>query len=117
MQLVEQHVIDRNDPRFTVINKAAFASKNLYNAALYIVRQAFLKENRYIPYTKMDKLMQQHEAYKALPRKVSQKVLEQLDKNWKSFFKTREAYKEDPSNFWDVQLYPSISTKLKGEIC
>jgi hypothetical protein len=35
MQLVEQHVIDRKDPRFAVIDKAAFASKNLYNAALY----------------------------------------------------------------------------------
>jgi hypothetical protein len=42
MQLVEQHVIDRNDPRFTVIDQAAFASKNLYNAALYELRQAFI---------------------------------------------------------------------------
>ena len=28
MQLVEQHVIDRNDPRYSVIDAAAFASKN-----------------------------------------------------------------------------------------
>ncbi|HZR42358.1 MAG TPA: hypothetical protein VFB12_19715 [Ktedonobacteraceae bacterium] len=39
MQLVEQHLIDRNDPRFAVIDQATFASKNLYNAALYLVRQ------------------------------------------------------------------------------
>jgi hypothetical protein len=30
MQLVEQHVIDRGDPRYAVIDAAAFASKNLY---------------------------------------------------------------------------------------
>ena len=35
MKLVEQHIIERNDPRFAVIDAAAFASKNLYNAALW----------------------------------------------------------------------------------
>jgi putative transposase len=33
MQLVERHVIRRSDPRFAVIDEAAFKSKNLYNAA------------------------------------------------------------------------------------
>ena len=33
MQLVEQHVISKSDPRYAVIDAAAFASKNLYNAA------------------------------------------------------------------------------------
>jgi hypothetical protein len=31
MQLVEQHVINRDDPRYRVIDEAAFKSKNLYN--------------------------------------------------------------------------------------
>lgn len=30
MQLVEQHVINRNDTRFPLIDAAAFAAKNLY---------------------------------------------------------------------------------------
>jgi hypothetical protein len=30
LQLVEQHVIDRRDPRYAVIDEAAFKSKNLY---------------------------------------------------------------------------------------
>jgi hypothetical protein len=38
-KLTEQHVIDRKDPRFAVIDAAAFRSKNLYNAALYVIRQ------------------------------------------------------------------------------
>jgi putative transposase len=33
MQLVEQHVIRDSDPRYAAIDRAAFASKNLYNAA------------------------------------------------------------------------------------
>ncbi len=31
MQLAEQQVIDKRNPRFAVINAAAFASKNLYS--------------------------------------------------------------------------------------
>ena len=38
MQLVEQHVIRRGDPRFAEMNRATFASKNLYNAANYVLR-------------------------------------------------------------------------------
>ena len=44
MQLVEQHVISKSDPRYAAIDAAAFASKNLYNAANYEYRQAFIKE-------------------------------------------------------------------------
>ncbi len=35
MQLVEQHIIIKTDPRFALIDAAAFAAKNLYNAANY----------------------------------------------------------------------------------
>src|SRR5712691_7078790 len=99
MQLVEQHVISKNDSRFPVIDQAAFASKNLYNAALYEIRQAFIHEGRYLNYNAIQKRMQSHEAYKALPAKVSQQVLMLLDKNWIAFFKALKAYNEDPSKF------------------
>jgi len=71
MHLTEQHVIDRKDPRFAVIDAAAFASKNLYNAALYEIRQAYIFQGRYLTYTEMDKRMQQHEAYKTFLAEVS----------------------------------------------
>ncbi len=38
MQLVEQIVIKPNSPIFAEIAAAAFASKNLYNAANYVIR-------------------------------------------------------------------------------
>ena len=90
MQLVEQHVIDRSDPRFAVIDEVAFKSKNLYNAANYEIRQTFIHENKYLNYNDMDRRMQSHEAYKALPAKVSQQVLMVLGRNWKSFFEARK---------------------------
>lgn len=86
MQLVEKHIIGRHDPRYAVIDAACFASKNLYNASLYEIRQAFIQQKIYLNYSAMDKLMQNHEAYKALPAKVAQQVLRLLEKNWIAFF-------------------------------
>jgi putative transposase len=114
MQLVEQHVINRNDPRFAIIDAAAFASKNLYNAANYEIRQAFIHEGKRLYYNEMDKRMQQHEAYKALPAKVSQQILMVLDKNWTAFFEAREAYEEDPSKFTGRPHLPKYKHKTEG---
>src|SRR6266568_9114335 len=96
MQLVEQHCIDKKDPRYAFIDEAAFKSKNLYNAALYEIRQAFIHQGVYLPYEEMDTRMKQHEAYKALPAKVSQQVLRLLEKNWKSFFEACQEYEQHP---------------------
>ncbi len=114
MQLVEQHVISRTDSRFAAIDAAAFQSKNLYNAALYEIRQAFIHHGTYLNYGETDRRMQSHEAYKALPAKVSQQVLKQLDDAWTSFFEALEAYKEDPSKFTGRPKLPKYKDKTKG---
>src|SRR5438132_8392116 len=114
MQLVEQHVVDRKDPRYSVIDEAAFKSKNLYNAALYEIRQAFIHDGKYLNYTEMDRRMQSHKAYKALPAKVSQQVLVLLDKNWTAFFEARAAYEEDPSTFTGRPRLPKYKHKTEG---
>src|SRR5690242_21189836 len=99
MQLVEQHVIGRDDPRYAVIDEAAFRSKNLYNAALYEIRQSFIHEGKYLNHNETDRRMQSHEAYKALPAKVAQKVLKQLHEAWTSYFEQCKAYRENPTKF------------------
>lgn len=114
MQLVEQHVIDRNDPRYAVIDAAAFKSKNLYNASNYAVRQSYIYTGTYLNYPEMQRRMQSHEAYKALPAKVSQQVLMQLAHDWDSFFKARDAYTLDPSKFLGRPKLPKYKHKTEG---
>ena len=114
MQLVEQHIINRNDPRFAMIDAAAFASKNLYNAANYELRQAFIHQGRFLSYNQLDKLMQSHEAYRALPAKVAQWVLKGLVDNWKSFREGRESYQCDPSKFTGRPQLPKYKHKTDG---
>ena len=50
VQLVEQHCISKRDPRYAIIDAAAFRSKNLYNAASYEMRQTFFNEGMYLAY-------------------------------------------------------------------
>src|SRR5450755_346332 len=114
MQLTEQHVIDRKDPRYAVIHEAAFKSKNLYNAANYEVRQAFIHKGKYLNYYEVQRRMQSHEAYKSLPAKVSQQVLMQLAHDWESFFKARDAYNKDPSKFFRRPKLPKYKHKSEG---
>ena len=71
MQLVEQHIISKSDARYEAIDRAAFAAKNLYNAANYLVRQTFIFQRKYLGYGEVYHQIKHHEAYKALPRKVS----------------------------------------------
>jgi len=99
MQLVEQHVISRADRRFAAIDRAAFASKNLYNAANYELRQAFIFQGVRLSYPEMHQRMKGHDAYQALPAKVAQQVLMVLDRNWTAFFAALDAWKADPSQF------------------
>src|SRR5215469_16104792 len=114
MQLVEQHVIDRREPRYDVIDEAAYKSKNLYNAANYEYRQAFIHEGKYLNYNEVQKRMQSSDSYKALPAKVSQQILMVLDRNWKGFQEGLAAYYEDPSKFLGRPKPPKYKHKTEG---
>jgi hypothetical protein len=48
MQLVEQHVIDKNDPRYSIIDEAAFKSKNLYTVSLQREKKPNFGEERFL---------------------------------------------------------------------
>lgn len=114
MKVVERHLIRKDDPRFAIIDRAAFASKNLYNQANYQIRQSFIREGKYLPYAEIFHRLKRHEAYCALPRKVSNAILIQLHKNWLSFFQGMQAYRDDPTPFTGCPKLPGYKDKEKG---
>ena len=114
MQLAERHIIKSTENRFVEIDGLAFQSKNLYNAANYVIRQNFLYGWGYLNYNKMAQLMKSHQAYKALPAKVSQQILMRLDKNWQGFFEAIKAYKNEPTKFTGSPKLPKYKDKVKG---
>src|SRR5713226_10332161 len=109
MRLVEQHSIKKGDPRYEKIDKAAFASKNLWNAANYVVRQSFIHEGIYLDTVKVFHHIKSHEAYQALPRKVSNQVLIQLHKAWVAFLEAMAEWREHPEKFLGRLNCPSTS--------
>ena len=111
MQLVERHFIHRGHAAFVEIDKAGFASKNLYNRALYDVRQHFFKTGKGISQSKLDKLAKSWPEYRVLPAKVSQMVLMQVADGWKDYFAARCAYQKDPSRFLGRPGIPGYKDK------
>jgi putative transposase len=114
MKLVEQHVIQRGDPRYGRIDVAAFASKNLWNAANYLVRQSFILQGVYLNNTAIFHLIKEHEAYQTLPRKVSNQVLIQLHNAWESFFAAMDEWREHPERFTGRPKLPGYKHKTEG---
>lgn len=114
MRRVEQHVIERSHPTFGTIDEMAFASKNLWNLANYYVRQAFIFQHSYLNNTAIYHLVKSSDAYKALPAKVSNQVLIQLDKAWTAFFEAMKAWREHPETFTGRPNLPKYKHKTQG---
>lgn len=114
MQLAEKHIIKTGHLFFEEIDALAFCSKNLYNAANYIIRQDFIYGWGYLNYNAIYNLLKSHQAYKALPAKVSQQILIVLDRNWKSFFEALKAYESEPEKFTGRPKLPKYKDKEKG---
>lgn len=88
MYLTEQHVIKKNHQFFKELDEIAFRSKNLYNQALFRVRQHYFEYKDYLNYNKLSKALAEESQvdFRQLPAKVSQQTLALLDQNFKSFF-------------------------------
>ena len=114
MQLAEKHIIKSGHKFFDEIDTLCFASKNLYNAANFVVRQNFIYGWEYLNYNQIYTRIKSHEAYLALPAKVGQQILMVLDRNWKSFFEALKAYNDEPGKFTGRPKLPKYKDKEKG---
>jgi putative transposase len=114
MQLVERHLVRKDQPEYAIIDAAAFASKNLYNQANYQIRQAFIREGTYLPYAAIFHRIKGMDCYQALPAKVANSILILLHNNWIAFFAALEAYQADASLFTGRPRLPKYKDKVKG---
>ena len=62
------------------------SSKNLYNCALYNVRQHFIKTGKYLSYKDNYHLLKNTEHYKMLHSNMAQAVIKKVDEAMKAFF-------------------------------
>lgn len=116
MLLVERHIIKRTDPRWKHLDHLCFLSKNLYNAALYQIKQEFLKSGKWIRYYDLDKNYKQilENDYRILPCCCAQNVLQKLDTNLKSYFQAIKVWKRDNKKFTGCPQFPKYKHKENG---
>ena len=88
MRLVERHTIKSTDDRYKELRSICHLSKNLYNASLYNVRQHFFNTKEYLDFVLNCKQMitTENPDYYALPTKVSQMIMDNVNSNFRSFF-------------------------------
>lgn len=116
MQLVEQHLIRREDKRYSVIDRACFHAKNIYNAANYELRQTLFAQGRRMSYAEQEKHFKKRDLLpdQELPMKVVQQVLMGLHHDWDSFSASCAAYQDHPEKFAGRPCLPHYKDKTTG---
>lgn len=112
---VEKHIIKHTHPKFEILDKVTFLSKNLYNATLYEVRQQFFMDGSFLEYAKVNKLFthERQADYIALPAKVAKHTQQLVDRAYRSFFALLKTKKENPE-MEIVAKIPKYLDKVKG---
>ena len=93
MILVEQQVIKSNDQRYDILKEMCHWSKDLYNVALYNIRQHYFGSKndstikfKFLSYVENWRRLKDTDSFKRLQSHTSQEVLKQVDRDFKSFF-------------------------------
>lgn len=115
----ERHLIKKDNTHYDLFATMLALSNNLYNHALFIVRQNFIHnltqdgERKFLNYNAIDKVLRkmQEENYNALPAQTAQQILRVLDKNWKSFFKAIKQWSRNPGAFKGMPKMPGYRKK------
>ena len=94
MKLVEQHIIKSNNVLYKDLDNLCFLSKNLYNQALYRIRQQFFEDKSFKNYYEVNKELHDENQvdYRALPANSSQETLKLVNQNYSSFFKSLQKH-------------------------
>ena len=130
IQLTQQIVINNKHRWYSMLDELCFKSKNLYNYALYQIRQHYKNTNKYLSYYELNALLAKENQidYRALPyTQCSQQILRQIDKQYVSFYKALKSPKmkgkkirlpkyKDKENGRNIVTYTNQCFKLKDNI-
>ena len=83
---VKQQLKHLSKEEYLSLRELSHTAKNLYNQAVYNIRQYYFQENKYLNYQKNNSLLKNSENYKTLNSNMSQQILKEVDGSFKSFF-------------------------------
>lgn len=113
IQLTQQIIINNRHRYFSMLDQLCLKSKNLYNYALYQIRQHYKETNKYLSYYDLNRALSSEDQidYRSLPyTQCAQQILMQIDKQYKSFYRAIKSVKMKAKK---VRL-PHYKDKEKG---
>ena len=98
MILSERHIFKKSNSLYSELDNLCFLSKNIYNSALYAIRQYYFEKKKYLNWVNLNNnfVNDKQVDYYALPCKVSQQTIKMVDNNMKSFFNALKAKNSKP---------------------
>lgn len=110
VQRVEINMLKGRNKKET--QRLCHLAKNLYNSANYEMRQSFISGNRKLGYQISTEFAKNNQSdYRALPAQCSQQIINLLEKNWKSFFKSFKDWEKNPKKYRGRPKLPRYKKK------
>jgi IS605 OrfB family transposase len=86
-------------------------SKNLYNEANYLVRQAFFAHGQWVRANQLEQELRDSPNFQQLPILTAQKIIQLVEKAWKSFFTAVADWKATPEKYFQRPRVPKYKQK------
>ncbi|MCL2399742.1 MAG: transposase [Defluviitaleaceae bacterium] len=106
---VKQQLKNLSKEDYQNLKTLSHTAKNLYNQALYNVRQYYFVEKEYLNYEKNYALLKQSDNYKLLNSNMAQQILKEVDGVFKSFFGLIKLAKKGSYDFRNIRLPKYLS--------
>ena len=88
MYLTQSNVIrGLSKQEYTMLREMCQYSNNLYNVAVYTIRQHYFDTQQFLRYEKNCHVCKENENYRLLQAGVSQQILKVADRSFRSFFR------------------------------
>lgn len=83
---VKQQLKHLSKEGYLFLRELSHTAKNLYNQAVYNIRQYYFQENKYLNYQNNYAVLKTSDNYKILNSNMAQQILKEVDGSFKSFF-------------------------------
>ncbi len=97
------------------LSKICHQAKNLYNRANFLIKTSLKQTSKLLFYYDLDRQLKQEECYRVLPAHVAQQTLKLLSRCWKSYFRAKQEWKQNPDLFFAMPNPPNYKKK-DGEV-
>lgn len=105
MYLTQSNVIrGLSKEEYSILREMCQYSNNLYNVALYHIRQYYFQEKKFLKYEENYHVCKENENYGLLQAGVSQQTLKVADRSFKSFFNLIKKAKSGEYRFKDIKM-------------